>query len=208
MKLQLKAKAPAKSSNWHPSFRADDRLPDLKVVRTSFFINIIFFTAAAGAILFTAYREYIAISLRSDTQKALARIEAAGAQNSQFLSMSNEFSIAAKKFTEIEKFRKAPFQSSELLVALSRTLPATIDFTTVTYNKDLLMLRGSIRGASDTASARLTAYLDILRQEALIGGVFPDISLTSLLRDPRTQGLSFEIILKPDAAARAAKKST
>ncbi len=204
MKLQRKQKTAPRIANWHPSFRFDDRLPDLKVVRTSFFVNMLFVTLALAAALFTVFREYTAASLKTDIALAESRVAELSAQNGRLIAMSNEFSLAARKFTEIETFREAPFATSELLVALGRTVPQFVDFTSIAYDKGQLLLRGSIRGASDTASARLTTYLEALRADSGVGGAFSDISLTSLLRDPRTQGLSFEIQLKqaPDDKAK------
>ncbi|BET66381.1 hypothetical protein ASA1KI_12990 [Opitutales bacterium ASA1] len=204
MKLQRKSKAPAKTPNWHPSFRLDDRLPDLKVVRTSFFVNVIAATVAAGFLLFTVHREYMAYSLNRDTEAALERIERNSAQNRRYIEMNTEFMQATKKFSELDSFRAVPFRASDLVVALGRTLPQNIDFSAITYDKGQVTLRGSIRGSSDTASTRVSDYLDVLRADPQIGATFTDISLTSLLRDPRTQGLSFEILLKPGEAGKAA----
>ena len=38
---RIKKDAVLAQSNWHPNFRIADSLPDLKVVRTDFFINAI-----------------------------------------------------------------------------------------------------------------------------------------------------------------------
>ncbi|MGH8021355.1 MAG: hypothetical protein ACREIA_24365 [Opitutaceae bacterium] len=203
MKLQRKQKTAPRIENWHPSFRFEDRLPDLKVVRTSFFVNMLFVTLALAAALLTTFREYTTASLETDIAQAESRVAELGAKNGKLLAMNKDFSLAVRKFTEIENFRAAPFVPSELLVALGRTVPEFVDFTSISYDKGQLLLRGSIRGASDTASSRLTAYLDALRADADVGGAFPDISLTSLLRDPRTQGLSFEIQLKQTAENKA-----
>ena len=40
--------------NWHPNFRIADSLPDLKVVRTDFFINAISLSLAAVAVFLLA----------------------------------------------------------------------------------------------------------------------------------------------------------
>lgn len=204
MKLQLKKATALPAPNWHPNFRNSEVLPDLKVVRTTFFVNVASITVALAAVLFTVFREYNAISLRGEIAAAEKRIEATAADNSRLLGLNREFSEAARKFAEAEKFLGAPIVASELLVALSRSLPGYMDFTGVVYENDQLVLRGTIRGASDTASTRVSGYLDTLRGDATLGKRFPDISLTSLLRDPRTQGLSFEILLRPGAAPSAA----
>lgn len=207
MKLPLKRTAPVFAPNWHPSFRDSATLPDLKVVRTSFFVNLICVTVASAGLLFTAFREYTAANIRADIRQKTAQIEESQAQNNRLLAMNREFSEASKKFSEAAAFVRAPVVASDLLAALSSSLPGNMDFTSVGYDNEQLTLRGTIRGASDDASTRLSAYLDILRGDALLGASFPDVSLTSLQRDARTQGLTFEILLRPAAGKPAPKRS-
>jgi hypothetical protein len=181
--------------NWHPDFRDVAALPDLKVVRTSFVVNVLCITLASVSLLFTAYREYEGFSRRSEIRAAEESMS------------SKEFNEAHRRFIEAENFLQAPFATSELLVALNQSLPGNMDFTRIAYDNSTLTLRGTIRGASETASTRVSAYQEVLRSNKMIGALFPDVSLKSLDRDPRTQGLSFEIILKvPSTTAPAAKK--
>lgn len=206
MKLPLKRTAPVYAPNWHPSFRDSTALPDLKVVRTSFFVNLVCVTVASAGLLFTVFREYTAANIRADIGQKQAQIQDEQAQNGRLLARNREFAEASKKFAEAAAFVRAPVVASDLLAALSRSLPANMDFTSVAYDKEQLTLRGTISGASDDASTRLSAYLDVLRQDALLGAGFPDVSLTSLQRDARTQGLSFEILMRPAPASPAAKR--
>jgi Tfp pilus assembly protein PilN len=207
MKLSPKKSHATAAAYWHPDFRDVAALPDLKVVRTSFFVNVVCITLATIALLFTAYREYEAFSRRSEINAAEESMTAKQARNNELLGLSREFSEMNLRFQEAEKFMQAPFVASELLIALSASLPNHMDFTRVAYGDGVLTLRGTIRGASETASTRVAAYQDVLRQDKLLGTLFPDVSLKSLDRDPRTQGLSFELVLKaPKGPATATPK--
>ena len=208
MKLPLKKTQVALAPNWHPNFRDVQTLPDLKVVRTSFFVNVLCILVAAAAVLFTAYRNFDAYTVRADIALAEERMAGTRSQNAKLLAMSREFSEAAQKFEEADKFLRGRVIASQILIALSQSLPNTMDFTSVALDGNVVTLRGTIRGASDTGSTRLSSYLDILRNDPVLGPQFPDVSLTSMLRDPRTQGLSFEIQMKPAAeAGKAGAKS-
>ncbi|RME67638.1 MAG: hypothetical protein D6781_12810 [Verrucomicrobia bacterium] len=203
MKLQLKRKSePAVLPRWHPDFRNPELLPDLKVVRTSFFLNVICATLAVAALLMTAFREYTAASIRRDIEAAERRIEETRQENARYLALNREFMEAAKKLTESHEFMKSSLKASEVLIALSRSLPITMDFTTITYNGESMTLQGNIRGLSETASSRLDAYLDVLRNDPVVGKQFPNVKLTSLLRNPSAQGLQFEIHLSPEAGGK------
>ena len=199
MRLPRKRSQGAAVPNWHPNFRNAATLPDLKVIRTSFFVNVLCVTLGVAAILFTVYREYLALNTRGEIREAERRIEVASARNSKLLAMNREFQEGANKFAEVKEFTSTPLPASGLLVALSRSLPDYMDFTSVIYEGGQLTLRGTIRGAPDSASARVQAYSDVLRQDAFLGPHFPDVSVPKLDRDGRTQGLTFEILLKPPA---------
>lgn len=207
MKLPHKKAQAVALPNWHPDFRDVSALPDLKVVRTSFFVNVLCLTAALAAVLASAHREYNAMNMRTEIQQTETAIESNTARNKELLALNKEFMEAAQRFKEAGTFLDVPFVTSDLLVALSHSLPNYMDFTRVQYEENVLTLSGTIRGASETASTRVSAYLDVLHEETLIGKLFPDISIKSLDRDPRTQGLTFQIVLKTTEAAKAAKSA-
>jgi Tfp pilus assembly protein PilN len=179
------------------NFRIQDGLPDLKPIRTSFFVNLLFITVAAAALLFTAHREFLGYEIRTEIDLANERVESVSARNNHLLSLNKEFYDAAAIISSAEEFGKGQMVASKLLIALSRSLPQSMDFSSVTFESNTLILRGSVRGASETSSNRVSAYLDVLRNDEFIGPQLSQISLTSLVRDPRTQGMSFEIVLKP-----------
>lgn len=208
MKLPRKKGSTDEALNWRPDFRDLAALPDLKVVRTSFVLNFLCITIATVVLGWTVFREYQALSLGMEITAAREAMADKSVRNTDLLKVNKEFSEAHRRFTEAEKFNDVRFAASELLVALSRSLPGTMDFTNVVFDGNNLILRGTIRGASETASTRVSSYLDVLRQDAFVGGLFPDVSLTSLLRNPSTQGLSFEIVLKPGATGAAPTKSS
>jgi hypothetical protein len=206
MKLPLKRSSVAAMPNWHPNFRNVALLPDLKVVRTSFVVNAVCITLASVALLFTAYRQYLALNISSDIRQSENRIKANAARNSKLLELGADFEAGTAKIETVGEFIKSPFRTSELLRALGASVPSYMDFTAVSYDGRNLSLHGTIRGASDTATALLTSYADGLRQNEFIGPIFPDINVTSVLRDPRTQTMTFEIQLKPPAPPPAPAK--
>lgn len=199
MRLQLKKTQAAFAPNWHPNYRHVESLPDLKPIRTSFFVNVLCITMATGALIFTSHREFLMRNVRVEINLAQERIEFAREQNHQLLEQSRVFSETRDKFATAAKFSAVPVAASTLLTALARSLPDNMDFASVSYENEVLVLRGTIRGASENASTRLSAYLDVLREDEVVGSHFLDVELKNLLRDPRTQGLSFEIVLKQPA---------
>jgi len=197
MKLPLKRTGQAAyAPNWHPNFRNTQLLPDLKVVRTTFFINALCIAVASAVLMFTGYREFQAFDLRSKMSTANSRMEEMRSENDQLLAQNREFMEGVRKFEEARAFVGASLSGTDLLRALGGSLPEQLEFNAVTYEKNLLSLRGTIRADSESASQRASAYLDVLRGDPFIGKVFTDISLTNLQRDTGSQGMSFEIVLK------------
>ncbi len=205
MKLPHKRSSAEALCNWHPDFREVSALPDLKVVRTSFVLNFLCITIATVVLGWTVFREYQAFSLRMEISTAEEAMAGKSARNTELLKLNQEFNADSRRFAEARTFSDVRFAASELLIALSRSLPAYMDFTGIVLDKDILVLRGTIRGASETSSTRVSSYLDVLRSDGFVGALFPDVSLTSLLRNPSTQGLTFEIVLKPGTAGAAPK---
>ena len=197
MKLPLKRSNQAASSpNWHPNFRNTQLLPDLKVVRTTFFINAICITLASAALMFTGYREYQAFGIRSSIAQARKHMDDAKAENEKYLAANRKFMDGVRKLDEARDFVTSQVSGTKLLIALATSLPDLMQFSAITYEKQQLFLRWTIKLDSETASQRASAYLDSLRADPFIGTQFPEISLTNLVRDQGDQGMSFEIVLK------------
>lgn len=206
MKLQLKRSGQAVyAPNWHPNFRNTELLPDLKVVRTTFFINASCIALAAAVLMFTGYREYQAFSLRSSMSAARGQMEAAREQNEKLLADNAQFMEGVRKFEEAREFVNSRISATQLLVALSGSLHELMEFTAVNYEKNQLSLRGTISGDSEAASQHVSAYLEALRKQEYIGKVFTDISLTNLQRGQTSQGMSFDILLKQPAPTEGRK---
>jgi len=129
MKLQLSRNTqPVFAPNWHPNFRNTELLPDLKVIRTSFFVNLVCVTVASAAMLFTVFREYTAFNIRADISRSELRVDASKEQNAKLLAMNREFSEANRKFVDATHFVASPVVASDLLVALSKSLPSKHGF--------------------------------------------------------------------------------
>jgi Tfp pilus assembly protein PilN len=208
MKLPRKKPAGDEVPNWRPDFRDTAALPDLKVVRTSFVLNFVCLTIATVVLGWSVFREYQAFSLRMEISEAEDAMADKSARNAELLKLNKEFHDSIQRFGEAEKFLDVRFAPSRLLMALSRSLPGNMEFSSVAYDGENVVLRGTIRGASETASTRVSAYLDTLRQDELIGALFPDVSLTNLLRNPTTQGLTFDIALKPGTTKSQPKRNS
>jgi hypothetical protein len=200
--LSLKKKSdaqPVTAPLWHTNFRDFGRLPDTKVVRTTFFINTAAIAVTIGLLLWLGYREYSIYNLRVQIDQANAQIEANKKQNAEALKLSKAFLDEQKKITEASGFVKVPITSLEFIDLIGQTLPKNISIdyvdARITDSKaPLFQIRGRVAGSPDQASGITSSYVDMLRTDERLRNVFEPITLNRLDRDA-TSGMVFEITL-------------
>jgi hypothetical protein len=192
---------PAARPQWHPNFRNFERLPDTKVVRTTFFVNTAAIGAALCLLLWLGYREYHIHSLREQIADANADIASNLKQNTDAIRLSQLFSAEERKLTEAMAFLRAPISLAEYINILGESLPKeiSIEFAEARMGEasgGIFILRGLVAGTPDQASGTASSYVDTLRAHPRLGSVFNPITLTNLNRDAASGFLSFEILLK------------
>lgn len=202
LSLTKKSDAPVVAPVWHPNFRNFDRLPDTKVVRTTFFVN----TAAAGAaialVLWLGYREYNLKNLGVQIAEARAQVDTNSKQNTEALRLTQVFADEERKIAEAEAFLKMPVAPSEFIVLIGQTLPkeVSIEFIDMRIPVDpkgqQFVLRGAVAGTRDQAAGSASSYVELLKAHPRLGSVFDPITLDKLTPDGATGFMAFEISLK------------
>jgi hypothetical protein len=192
---------PAVEPLWHPNFRNFERLPDTKIVRTTFFINTAAIAVTLGLLLWLGYREYHIRSLDDQIAVAQAEIDSNGNQNKEALRLSKIFGDEEKKLLESVNFLRAPLSPSDFVNLIGQSLPKEISIDTVEARlsdpkNQLFVLRGVVAGTRDQASGSASSYVDVLRAHPRLSTVFDPITLERLTPEGSTGFLSFEIFLK------------
>lgn len=193
--------APAVAPAWHPDFRDFERLPDTKVVRTSFFINVASAAAATLVVGYVGWQEFHTISYRQQAAAAQEQIDRSRKESDAGLRLTKQFNDEERKFAEAATFAKGPVPPTEMLATLGSSLPAGIqleylDFRPFEQGDPRCVLRGLASGSKDQASGAASAYVETLRSHPRFAELFASVNLTALNADPRTGGLVFEIVLK------------
>lgn len=205
MKLTLSKKsdaAPAVVPRWHPNFRNFEKLPDTKVVRTTFFINAAAVTIALGLLLWTGNRELEINTLDAQITEAEAQIARDTKQNAEALRLTKIFTAEEAKLNEALAFVETDLLPTELIRELGATLPREIQLESVDVRRPdngnaVCTLRASAAGSKDQASGAASAYVETLRASPLFTKVFEGINISSLTPDSRSGGaLGFEIVMK------------
>jgi len=186
---------------WHPNFRNYERLPDTKVVRTTFFNNVTAITLAAGLLILVGYREYRVRELKGQIQDSQAVIDKTARENAEAIKLSKTFDDEAKKLNEASSFAKKFLPPSEFIFLLGKTLPKAVQIESADMrfsgaSGDQCILRGVVAGNKDDASGLASSYEKILRTSPLFSDKLESVNTASLNPDPAGGFLRFEIVIK------------
>ena len=181
---------------WHPSFRNYERLPDIKVVRTVFFVNAVAITVTIAMFTAFIFKEYHLYSLRRQVADVRAQCDRDKRGSDQAIALFKKFQGEEKKILEIDAFLKVRPLLSDLLLQIGQTLPKNIALNSLDLHDNGLVMRGSVRGAPELASGEASNYVEQLRGDRAIKVLFDEVTLTSISRNGQTGRLSVELFLK------------
>lgn len=190
------------STAWHPNFRNYECLPDVKVVRTAFFLNGIALAFASGLLLFFLYREYSVRLLDHDIATAQEAIKRDKPGSETAVKRFREFQSEEKKIVEINEFIQARPLASAIFAHMGETLPKNIALNYIELGNRSLTLRGVVRGAPEVAPADAAAYEASLGRDKQMQALFDKVSLVSVRRNQQTGFFDIELVLN----LRGAKK--
>ena len=195
---------------WHPNFRNFERLPDTKVVRTTFFINITAITLAVGLVIMVGYRQLRIRELNGQLRETQAVIEKTTKENSEAIRLSKIFDDEAKKIVEAASFTKRNLPPSEIILLLGKTLPKEVQIESADIrfsgaSGDQCILRGVVAGSKDEASGSTSKYLEVLRTAPVWTSRIETVNLGTLNPDPVGGFMRFEVVLKFKTAGKEKK---
>lgn len=189
------AEAPVVPS-WHPNFRIRETLPDVKVVRTKFFVNGAAILVAASLAIYVGIHEWQLYGLNTQIAQTQAQISRDKPASDLAIALFKKFQADEAKATEVNTFIKSKPLVSELVIRLARTLPGNVAIDSLDLRDTGLTLRLSVRGDAAAASGYATAYLDQLRADKELAQ-FDEFTFTSTpMRNPATGRMAVEFFLK------------
>lgn len=153
-------------TGWHPDFREVRKLPDVKVVRTAFFINGALAVAAVllGGTL--AFREWQVREVASKIAEEERKIARARPLSEAALKQYQAFREDHARVEEVAAFLAGRPSVPALLRRLGETMPPDLALDSFELREDGLALRFTVRGDALAASGRATRHLEALRGDA------------------------------------------
>lgn len=188
---------------WHPNFRNYERLPDIKVVRTSFFINATAIVVALSLAGWVGSRVYTHSTLVRQTEETVARIQEKSRASNEAIKLYKDFQTEERRFKEIKGFVDSRHKLSPLLLHLGETLPRAVAFNYFEMRNDgMLILRGVVRGNADISTQRISAYEAQLKKDEFLKKLDAVVTLTGANCSATDEKLNFEIQIKIKAPSK------
>lgn len=181
---------------WHPNFRNRETLPDLKVVRTTFFINGAAVLAALGALFAFTFQELEIATIKKEIATWEAQIERDRAGSTEAVGKFRRFQAAEKLVKEAQAVVAPRLSVASLWLRLGETLPENIALISIELRATDLVLTGIVRGAPELASGYASQYASQLETDEVVGKIFESVAMTGLARNATTGNISFELTLQ------------
>lgn len=201
LKKKSEANAPQVPA-WHPNFRNFDRLPDTKVVRTAFFINVFAITVTLVLLLYVTRKEWDLHLIRAQVVEKQNQIDRDKPASNQAVALFKKFQAEEAKILEVDAFTKSKPSVSDLLIHLGKTLPKNVAIDRFDLRDTGLVLAATVRGAPDQASGQATAYIEQLRVDPTLALLFDDVTPTSSARNPQNGRIMIELLLRLKTAKK------
>lgn len=206
--MQLRKPKKTVQPAWRPNFRSQEGLPDIKIIRTDFLLNLGTLAVAVLLLGYYAFTEYNIQSLSGSLTTVEESIAAGVRDNRLALQQHAEFERLAKPLRELQLFKELPYDTAALLNELTLLQPddtvlVGLHFDPVITEKGKLKevsyrlrVQGTALDLPDKpATDAITGYRDQLGQMPSIAPVVQDTQLTQFTRDDKLGIFQFTIEL-------------
>jgi hypothetical protein len=192
LKKKSEAAAPLQAP-WHPNFRNYEKLPDIKVIRTAFFVNGIAIFLAISLLTYCGFKEWQLRVLKGQIADSERQIAKAKPESDKAVKMYKQFQAEEAKINEVDAFVKSKPLVSSYVVHLARTLPSNIALDKIEMSDAGLILRLSVRGEPDVAIGDANKYVVQLQGDKMLTQRFEPAEMTSATPNPATGKMAVEI---------------
>ena len=119
MKLPIKKNKTQEQFPWHQDFRNAEALPDIKVIRTRFFVNFIALVIPLFVAVVWIQQEMTLGALRGEIAELETEKSSMQASNKELIELSRDFMKESAKIESLDEYYYNLFPLSDYLVTLS-----------------------------------------------------------------------------------------
>ena len=193
--------------NWRPDFRDRQSLPDIKTVRTTFFISAIAVTIAVMSVMHVGFQEYTIYSLGKKIEEGKAKIASRQDIHVKAIGMKNLFLAQEKRIDEINTFEERQLAASDLILDSGKSLSPGMSLLSIEYIDEKAVFQGFVV-ASEEADSLLKDYMEKLRNVDSLKDRYADINQVLVERESGTDLIKFHLeAINPEEDDSSKKKS-
>ena len=193
--------------NWRPDFRDRQSLPDIRTVRTTFFITAIAVTIAVMSVMHVGFQEYNIYSLGKKIEEGNAEISSRQDLHVKAIGMKNLFLAEEKRIDEINTFEERQLAASDLILDSGKSLSPGMSLLSIEYIDEKAVFQGFVL-ASEEADSLLKDYIEKLRNVDSLKDRYADINQVLVERESGTDLIKFHLeAINPEEDDSSKKKS-
>lgn len=205
MKIPIKKSKQGHEAPWHQDFRNTDALPDIKVIRTRFFVNFVAIVVPLFVSILWAQQELSLSEVRGDIAKLEDEKASLEASNSELVSLSREFMKEAAKVESLDAYYHNLFPVSDYLLTLSDQVSEDMVISSMDLKKANRIegnnvidtwesrISGYVVLEDKTAVSHVNEFVEELSKKELLAKYLDDAFLDNLSRDQVTDTLNFVV---------------
>ena len=205
MKIPTKKKKVQANSPWHQDFRNADALPDIKVIRTRFFVNFVALVIPLFVATMWIQKEVALNTLKSDIQELETDKSSMQASNNALVELSREFMKESAKIESLDEYYWNLFPLSDYLVTLSDKVGEEMVVSTMELKKSNRVsgndvvdvwesrIAGYVAQGDQGAITRVNNFVEEVGQVELLKPHIDEAFLDNLVRDQETDTLNFVV---------------
>jgi len=178
---------------WRPDFRDVNSLPDIKTVRTHFFLNLVAVTIAGSLLLFFVYRELGVSAARASLEDLEGRIASAMPASEKARATYRLFLNEEARFNEANALVQDPFRFSKFALHLGQVLPPGVAVRRIDYRGGVVTVGGAVRGLDAAASDVASGVVKQLQNDPVLAEIFSAVTLVNLGRNAEEASLNLEL---------------
>jgi hypothetical protein len=179
---------------WHPNFRDYEKLPDIKVVRTAFFINGAAIFAAIAALTYFGFHEWKLRVVTAQVNDWQRQIDRDKKSSEAAIALFKKFQAEEAKILEVDAFVQSKPSFAAIVIHLAKTLPPNVAFDSLDLREAGMTMRIAIKGTSIAAVQTAQNYINLLKADPEIAAQFEKVEMSSTpTRNPTTGRFAVEL---------------
>ncbi len=179
----LSKKVEVAGIGWRPDFRDHESLPDIKVVRTSFFVSVAFMAIAVGFVAFLGFREFQKTGVEESISSLRVEIDSRRVEHTSRVDANRAFMERYSRIDEMKSTRADQMIGSDLLMSVGESLSPSMVLTMLAYSNDGIDLEGTMDVGAKEASELMDRYISTLKENEADQGRFQNYDIMSIQRE-------------------------